>query len=253
MSSVFVEDGEPHVRMRLPEGSGTQEAVTALQQIRVNANVLTDGDIVLNGDRPYNAPYTKDHVMNYVGLLHDHIQRITEIHTTDKNPAYNIGAYGYFTPHDMNNRARVHIDAYAPRVPMTVVIDTIAEEVSHFGWHMWKSPKLDKLTNKLFDTVGEEAMRVLPHYVKFYDVDVNNPTLADKEMLINEYFSKMGMSVLDLTPSHKSLPEGMTESTLEDIKKDAIKTIQEVAIDLTKDKDFNGTKEEAQRFVEKNS
>ena len=187
-------------------------------------------------------------------VFHPKIAQSIKLHE-NPNPAVfqttaNSRVVGFFAPNSDGSGNYIHIDASKQRGSLHEVLDTISEEVSHFGFDSFALPQFTKLYDNLFEIVKPQIMQSdnLRLYMQNM-TDPNNPKPNEKHMLVNEYFSKLGISLQGFESNKVQLPDGMTREEFENIKSAVIGSrVDDVAIDLSKDVTPD-MKEEAQALV----
>ena len=187
-------------------------------------------------------------------VFHPKIAQTIKLHE-NPNPAVfktskNSRVVGFFAPNSDGSGNYIHIDASKQRGSLHEVLDTISEEISHFGFDSFALPQFTKMYDNLFEIVKPQIMQSanLKLYIDRVG-NVNNLKPAEKHMLVNEYFSKLGVSLQGFESSKVALPDGMSREEFESIKAEVTNNrVDDVAIDLSKDV-TPGMKDEAQALV----
>lgn len=209
------------------------------------AQTIDDGDLNRDGNEG-RYKWEAAELDAIIDLLPAHIRRLINVHYEQDNPASQAGAHGYFDPVGSEGFGpQIHISAY--NRTLESVISTLSEEVGHFSHDSWSVSSLTKMYDVLYDLVKNEAVAGLGPYIKLYNIDVNDPSPVHKEILINEFFSKQGGSIVDFIDGKIALPPGFTQGSFNTLKKEIENQFVTVQLDLTKD--YTGDTTTANNFI----
>lgn len=240
----------------------------------IEANPTMDVEGNETGDLSQKDSLSSTDLQQLVESVFDpKVSRTIEFHDTPNPAVFQPGVLGFFAPNTDRAGKFIHINNSGRTANQ--VLDTISEEISHFGFDTFTDPRLQKLYDKMYISVKNEIVNspnlydnyIAPQYkrdatgefvrdpsgnliISREGIDVNNPTPAETHMMVNEYFSKLGVSFIDFTSNKVLLPEGMTRDEFNAIKKDVNDSgVKDMVIDLTKDAPPH-LKDEAKALIE---
>lgn len=209
---------------------------------------------------PADRDWTVDEMMTLIrNIFPAKIANTIRIHDTrrpDIFPEVNGKVMaGFFAPSSDESGNYIHINGAVIK-SKAQILDVIAEEVGHFGWDAFAIPEVTALYDDLFDVVRSEILKSdsLKLYLRPTD-DINNLKPNVKYMIVNEYFSKLGVSILNFDSLQGvDRPLGMTKEIFEGLKSAAITDgITEITIStLERNKDDNSivSQDDAKKLVE---
>jgi len=171
-----------------------------------------------------------------IEFLPEDIKNMVHVHYTPNNPASQRGAYGIYILRDGNGEPTIHIDGTINASPDRIM-KTVAEEVGHFSNESIYGDNIAKpiqdFISKTYDLFEDDILKNLQHYLP-PTFNKDNPTYAEKHMLVQELTAKQGVSIPDIANGSKFDMEGITDADKQKIRDEAKKVLKSFEFDLEK-------------------
>jgi hypothetical protein len=189
-------------------------------------------------------------------LFGERVSRLVKFHPGKPEAIFGKDSVGKFLAKSDESGKMIHIASAGG--PPNEVLAALAEEVSHLGFDLITGNFANQsiftnLYSKLYAAARADIINSprLHDYINKYGINTNNPSKEHTYILVNEYFSGLGVSILDFQGPGQRLPTGMSQNAFETIKKEVVDAgVKDMIIDLSSKAGGKQSKETAQKLIE---